>query len=209
MGHTLDEWIGKVGELLKDFAGVDLDTSDIESLGLRPAFVEHSANHPREVTTEVAGAGSGYFDLPDLWEAGRSYLTEVEYPARQTTVQVIDSRHYTVTRSIADVDVEQIRLRYLTPTASQYVRFTFAASWPFPAEDEADDALDDSGFEAVSQLAAAYCCESLQAEAARDRSAAMPTDLASGTDRGPRLAIAAERFRESYKRLSRADWFVA
>lgn len=209
MGHALDEWGGKVAELLKDFAGVDLDQSEIEVVGLRPAFAEHSANSPRVAVVEVAGAGSGYFALPGGWEPGRSFLTEVEYPARNNPPTILDPKYYTIAHSIADPTVDRILLRYLTPTVSQFVRFSYTASWPFPTTDADDDLLDDAQFEAVSALAAAYCCDSLASEAARDRSAAMPSDFSAGTDRNPRLVVVAEHFRETYRRLSGASWFVA
>lgn len=198
---TLDEWLAKVGQLVRDEAGRDLGSFDMEAVALRPAFARYSSDRPRIVVSEQAGSGTGYVTLPTTWDADFSLLQRIEYPARQNPPVYLGQTDWTFARSTADVDVTQVLIYDSSPSASEWVRLTFTAPWPFPDADDPDvDVLGSIAFEAVSSLAASFACESLGSEAARDRSAAMPNDLVVGSDRQVRLSAAADRYRAVYER---------
>jgi hypothetical protein len=205
MGHTLDGWQAKVGELVRDVGSVDLTASQIVTVGLAPAMAKYSTDRPRTVAVEVAGAASSYLDLPAGWLPGFSTLSDIEFPARQNPPRNLDPRDWRITRDPSDITVQQILLLRHTPAASQYVRLFFTAPWPMPTgvsgadpEDPMADLLDDLAFEAVAALAASFCCVSLAGEASRSRSGALPSDFSDGRDRGRNLMDAARMYRSSY-----------
>jgi hypothetical protein len=198
MGHTLGEWQDKVASLLRDEAGRDVTVLDVEGAGLRPAFAEHSQRHPAELVREVVGTGSVYLDLPAEWVVGVSDVLAIEYPARQNPPVFLAPRSWRVGRSVADVNIRQLVLSS-APAVGQYARICFLGAWPFPNDDAATDEIGDGDFEAVASLAAAHCCASLTAEAARGRSAAMATDLNEGAQRRADLSGAASLFRSNYE----------
>lgn len=202
MGHTLDEWLAKVGQLVRDEGGVDLSSFDMEAVALRPAFARYSSDRPRIVVSEQAGEGSAYVDLPADWDVDFSILQQIEYPARQNPPTYLGQTDWTFARSASDVDVTQVLIYDSTPAASEWVRLTFSAPWPFPDATDPDvDLLGSIAFEAVASLAASFACESLASEAARDRSAALPNDLVAGSDRQAQLSAAADRYRALYERF--------
>ncbi len=199
MGHTLDEWQAKVGELVRDAGSVDLTASQIVTVGLAPALAEYSKDRPRAMAAEVAGAGSSYIDIPDAWLAGFSSLTGVEFPARQNPPNVLDSQGWFITRDPVDIDVHTILLAH-TPAVGQYVRLFFTAPWPLPTGTADDDPIDALAYEAVAALAASLCCLSLAGESARARWGSLPTDTA-GEARTQRLLALAQAYRDTYDRF--------
>ena len=200
MGHTLDQWKEAIGRRLNDEAGRDVENFDLE-LALQSALAEHSRNRPFEKTVEVAGTGSPYLTTPAGWVEDWSTLRAIEYPARRNPPSFLIPASWFVTRSAADVSIRQILLDR-TPGASEYVRLTFTAQWPFPDEDDDTvDQLSDMHYEGVVNLAAAHACASLAAEAARDRSAAMGSDLVDGSNRNPMLIQAERVLRDNYERI--------
>lgn len=202
MGHSLDQWQAKVGELVRDVGGVDLTATQIVTVGLAPAIAKYSTDRPRTQAVEVAGAGSSYFDLPDGWLPGFSSLAGVEFPARQNPPRSLDAQSWHITRDPADIDVEQILLLSHTPAVGQYVRMFFTAPWPMPTADPDDDPVDALAFEAVSALAASFCCVSLAGEASRARWGTLPTDAApSDSQRAQRLLGMAAAYQQSYDRF--------
>ncbi len=197
MGHTIDQWQAKVGELVRDVGSVDLTASQIVTVGLAPAIARYSKDRPRTVAAEVDGAGTSYLDLPEQWAAGFSSLVEVEFPARQNPPTILDTQSWRMTRDPVDIDVQTILLAH-TPAVGQYVRLFFTAPWPLPTDSADDDSIDDLAFEAVAALAASFCCISLAGEASRSRSAALPSDFSDGRERGRNLVDAAHMYRSSY-----------
>lgn len=199
MGHTLDQWQVKVGELVRDVRGVDLTASQIVTVGLSPAIAKFSTDRPRTVATEVAGAASSYLALPAGWLPGFSTLSGVEYPARQNPPRNLDSQSWRIAWDPNDITVQKILLLSHTPVVGQFVRLFFTAPWPMPTGDEPMvDLIDDMAFEAVAALAASFCCVSLAGEASRSRSGALPSDFSDGRDRGRNLMEAARMYRSNY-----------
>lgn len=200
MGHTIGQWTSKVSSLVRDEAGRDLPALTIEDVGLRPAFAQLANDRPLKLTAEITGDGSPYLTLPAGWSAGFSDVTEVEFPARQNPPQILDDQSWRTVRSAADASIEQILLDH-TPAASQYVRVTFTATWPYPGSDEAADLVNDVEFEAVAALAASFCCSSLANQAARSRAGGLSVDFSAGERRAQTLTAAAERYEGIYRRL--------
>lgn len=200
MGHKLHEWTTKVAHLIRDAAGKDINV-DLEIVGLRPAFAQFSTDRPYELVVESVGAGSSYFDLPLGWVEGVSSLASVEYPARANPPSRLDDVSWRIVRKTTDPTVKQVLLLDRSPTASEYVWFTFSAPWPYPDNDETTDQISDIGFEAVGALAASFCLTSLAAEAARSRSASIPTNYVDGARRAQTLVDAAATYRDVYNRF--------
>lgn len=200
MGHTLDQWREAIGRRLNDEAGRDVENFDLD-LALQSALAEHTRNRPFEKTVEVAGTGSPYLSAPAGWINDWSRVRVVEYPARRNPPSFLNPLSWRVLGSTADVSIRQILLDR-TPGASEYVRLTFTAQWPFPDEDDDTvDQLSDLHYEGVVNLAAAHACATLAAEAARNRSAALPTDFADGSSRNPMLIQAERVLRDNYERI--------
>lgn len=197
MGHTIAEWRTRVAAILRDTTNQDLDVSQIDDVCIAPALAQYSVDRPYLRTTEAAGAGSAYLDLPDGWSTGFSRLHAVEHPARDNPPTFLDEQSWQLVRSVADVDVEQILLDR-SPTASEYVRLTFTAPWPTPTETAGDDKVDDVAFHAVTHLAASFGCIHLAAEASRDRAGALPTNIVQGRERAQALRDEADRLGSVY-----------
>ncbi len=203
MGHDISEWRNKVLGILRDATSEDVSAAQVDDVGLRPAINQYTLDRPRKVVTEVAGVGSPYLALPAGWVVGFSRLVSIEHPARQNPPRILDEQSWLIVSSPADAGVEQVLLDR-TPVASEYVRFTFTAPWPFPTATAGDDKIDDVAYEAVARLAAAFCIDTLAAEAARDRMGAVPTDFAGGRDRTRQLGEVARAQRNVYDAHLRA-----
>lgn len=199
MGHTLENWQSQIRGLVRD-AGVDLTPPQIADVGVVPALNLYSVDKPRRLVVEQPGAGSAYLSLPAGWLAGFSSIAEIEYPARQNPPRVLDSQSYRLTRSVADVNVEQILLD-TTPAASEFVRITFTTVWPTPTHVASVDQLDDVAFQAVTALAASFCLQHLAAETARSRMGALPTQFVDGAQRTRDLREIAKEYRGRYDRF--------
>lgn len=200
MGHKLDEWTAKVASLVRDATGRDVDATTIEDVGLRPAFARFSKDQPLDLVKESAGTGSPYLTTPTGWVTGFSNVVDVEFPARQNPPNMLDDQNWRVVRSATDVAVTQILLNQ-TPAASQYVRITFTAPWPFPTATAADDLVDDVAYEAVASLAVSHCLRHLAAEAARNHSGRLGTDFTEGGSMAQALRDAAADWEQAYKDL--------
>lgn len=197
MGRSMEAWKAKVSQLLANRGERDIDSPTLEAVGIRPAFAQFSADRPYENVVEIEGAGSAYIDLPNGWVDGVSSLRAVEHPARRNPPAILDATSWSVVRDPADVSLKRILLDR-TPVATQYVRLTFTGPWPIPTSDPAVDVLNELAFEAVAALAASFCCVHLQAEAARSRAGALPSDFSDGRERAQRLNEAAKAFRSLY-----------
>lgn len=170
MGHTASEWRSKVQSLLRETGradGRDI-VAQIDTVGVVPAFAEHSVNRPRSLVVEAAGVNSDTFDLPAGWVPDVSHLTAIEFPARQNPQAFLDDQSWWIIRKTGAIGTEQIQIdRPIPPTS--YIRFYFTAPWPTPDEqDETLDLLDDLAFEAVSALAASRCLNTLAIQSARN-----------------------------------------
>ncbi|MEA2704267.1 MAG: hypothetical protein QOD63_2212 [Actinomycetota bacterium] len=197
-GHSLNQWQAKVAALVRDeAANVDFSPAQLTTVGIAPAVAKYSVDRPQVLHAEVAGAGSPYLALPAGWIPGISQLTAVEFPARMNPPTYLDSQRWQTVRSPTDVTVEQILLD-ATPGVTQYVRLTFTARWPLPTTIAADDLVDDVAFEAVTALAARFCCVSAAGGASRDRDGAFPSDFAAGQSKGATLMAAAKMYRDAY-----------
>lgn len=200
MSHSIDQWVNKVAHLLRDVGAKDQGHSQIETVGLEPAFAQYSIDRPRVLIREAAGTGSAYLDLPEEWIAEYSTLLGVEYPARQDPPSDLDSQSWRFVRSTADVDVEQLLLDR-SPAAAQFVRLRFTAPWPYPTSDADGDPTSAVAFEAVSALAASFCLVSMAAETSKGRMASLPTNYVDGTERSRSLLEAASRYEGVYDRF--------
>lgn len=200
MGHTISEWRTRVQALLRDAGAQDWSTGDngqIDEVGIKPALAQYSVDRPYELAVEQPGAGSAYFDMPAGWLDGFSALTAVEYPARQNPPSLLDEQSFQIVRKPADVSIKQVLLA-ATPTAAEHVRFYFTAAWPTPTATPTIDKVDDVAYHAVTSLAASLCLVHLAAEAARDRSAALPSNFVAGKERSQALQRESERYRAVY-----------
>lgn len=199
MGQTLQAWIDRVENIVKDTASVDV--SDVQAVGVDPAIALYSIDRPRTVVVEAAGDGTAYLDLPstgDGWVTGFSRVERIEYPARDNPPRYLDRQAWQLTRSTADVTVEQIVLLEETPSSSEYVRIEFTTAWPTPTATASVDQIDSVGFHAVTHLAASFCLHHIANEAARSRGGALPTQFVDGTNRARELRDQAKELRAVY-----------
>lgn len=200
MGHSLAQWQKRVQDLLRVVNEQDFTTTQITEVGIEPALVEYSTVRSRRLVVEVAGAGTPWLALPASWVDGYSSLVSVEYPARQDPPVLLDSQSWRITSAPDDVD-ETVILLDRSPSASEYVRLAFTATWPKPTADPATDRIDDVGYEACCALAASLCCVSKLGEVARSKHASVPTDWTPTRDQAGDLTAAAVSYRRTYERL--------
>jgi hypothetical protein len=201
MGRTLDAWATQVQRIVKDGAGLDVTESDALDVGVRPALAQFSIDRPRRAVIEAVGDTTAYVALPDTddgWVPGFSWVDRIEYPARENPPVWLDAQSWELTRSVDDVDIEQVVLYDARPAASEHVRVVFFTSWPTPDQTAATDKVDDVGFHAVTHLAASLCLHHLAAEAARSRSGALPTAFVDGDRRSRELREQAKAIRSVY-----------
>lgn len=201
MGHTITQWVDKVEDLIRDAGNRDITAAKVETLAVRPALYQYSVDRPLELITETAGNGTSYYSLPTGWVTRFSRMREVEYPARQNPPEILDDQAYLLARSPTDVTAVRIRLKYDAPSASEYIRWTFTSPFPYPTAVAGDDLVDDIAYEAVTALAASFCCLALLSEAARSRAGAIPSDFTDGRERTENLGRAATRHRAIYDRF--------
>lgn len=200
MGRTIEQWQDQIRTLARD-AGVDLTAAQISDGGLVPALNLFSIDRPRDLVVEQAGTGSAYLLLPTGWVSGFSQMSWIEYPARQNPPRLLDSKAWTLTRAPSDVTLERVLLIDAVPSASEWVRFGFTATWPTPTEVASVDQIDDVAFHAVCSLAAANCLQHLAAETARGRTGALPTNFVDGAQRTRDLRDVAKDLRAVYDRF--------
>lgn len=200
MGHTLGEWIAKVGALLKDSSQKDIGV-DVEAVGIRPAIGRYSIDRPYEAQADAVGNGTAYYPVPPGWLVGFSILRAVEFPAHQNPPQFLDDQEWTVCLSPSDITSWQVMFLTAFPGLNQSIRYSYTVPWAYPTTDATVDLIDTVAFEAVSALAAAHCCRALAIEAARNLRGALPTDLVDGTNRVAILSKAADAMEAIYERF--------
>jgi len=145
------------------------------------AVIRYSNDFPRVVVEDEAGNGTPFYAHTVLasWLDDFSRVIEVEYPAA-----AVSASHVPEFLDLAD-DLEQdyrtASTRYFrfpnhTPVASETIRFRYTALHTLT---NATDTIPSHHYDAVCDLAAAYCCTRL---AARFASSMDSTIAADGTN---------------------------
>lgn len=198
MGQTLTTWTGRVQTLLKDSAGLDVDATLAQSVGVVPALAQFSIDRPRLIAVDIAASGR-YLPFPSEaqgWQEAFSTVLRVEAPAGQTPPQVLDPAVWSATRD--PLLPGTARLLLPSDVSGRTCRVVFFGAWPTPTAVAADDLLSPVAFSAVTSLAAAMVLTALAAEAARDRQGSMPSDFVDGGDRARSMLDAAAAQRVIY-----------
>ncbi len=166
MGRTIDVWLDRARAHLGDLGHQQrIDLHDLE-LGLQAALAEMARDKPREVSESLPGNGTAFdFTLAATFIVGFSEVVEVEYPAGERQPVIVDSQSYTVLRG-----TQTLRLYDHTPAASEMVKVTYTATWPYPTATASDDKIPDLFFDAVAALAASEAARAKAAELSRRQS---------------------------------------
>jgi len=168
------------------------------------AVTQFSVDRPREVVIDVTGQTTPYFDTSILtgYVAEWSTILSIEWQAAAIGAayqpQYIDLG--TEVSEYQDTTKRYIRLRSLTPVAGDTTRFRFTAPHATLTTTSGDDTIPAPYFDAVCDLAAAYCCKRLAAHFSAASDPTIAADSVSYRDSQLRMKQSSEAFMESYKR---------
>jgi hypothetical protein len=170
---------------IKDDSGRLVDPDDYQA-GLDAALATLSRWRPVVTAEDLAGAGSRDVALPDGWEPEFSALRRVEYPVGQFPEAYLEPEAYDL---YDGPDGTVLRLRGCEPPAGAAVRV-----WWTRARLEADVTGLDA--DAVANLAAAHCLETLANLFAHTSDPTIQADSVSYQNKSRDFAARAKRARE-------------
>jgi hypothetical protein len=156
MSHTLDQFEQQRDVVLRDDVE-RLPAGDRDALLAQAIVQRYSKDRPRELATDVAGNGTSLLALPssgsDVFEEGFSIIKSIELPVGQIPPEYIADDEFRLYRTPAGL---KILLLQAVPAASDTLRINWTA------RHKADGStVPDPDFEAVCDLAAAFCYEAL------------------------------------------------
>lgn len=188
---------GSGNVLLNDtFAGEEVDA----------AVIQYSVDSPRERIIDLTGLTSPYIPITSLtgWVDHFSEVLALDYPAGTV------SATYQPTWASFGEDPENIQtyrdgsatylyLPQITPAASEKLRFYYTAMHTLNAT-SSDDSIPTFHFDAVCDLAAAFCCRRLATLFAKESEPTLAADSVNYRDGQLRMKQQADAFEAQYRR---------
>lgn len=184
---------------VKDDSGRLVDPDDYQA-GLDAALATLSRWRPVVVSEDLTGAGSRDLALPDAWEPELSAVRRVEYPVGQFPEAYLEPEAFDL---YDGPDATVLRLVGHEPAAGAAVRV-----WWTRARAEADVRPLDA--DAVANLAAAHCLETLANLFAHTSDPTIQADSVSYQNKSRDFAARAKRARDlAYAHFGVKDGEVA
>lgn len=207
---TRNDAITLVADKIRDLGtGVDQNTdvllSDTEiGQEVDAAVSQYSVDKPRVFVTDITGTGSQYYNVAAVdgmagYEEGFTQIHAIEYPATAVSATkglptYLDEDDW---RWYRDETITYLYLPNHTPTASQTIRITYTRRHTLSAS---VDTIPAGDFDAVCDLAAAYCCRRLAANFAKSSDSTIAADSVNYRDSQLRFKQTAEDFLDNYRR---------
>jgi len=180
----LDRVQGKV----KDDSGRLSDETDYLP-AIVAALEQYSEDRPLSVPVDLAGNGTADIELPEDWESEFSRVKAIEYPVGMVPAALLDPEEW---KLYLAPEGERLRLLLSVPPADAVpVRVTYT----LPRE-EATILRGDA--EAVANLAAAICSETLASLFAQTSDPTISADVVNYRTKSTEFASRAKRFRQLY-----------
>jgi hypothetical protein len=183
-------------DLLTGVASVIQDAANKLSANDRAAAVQqailqrYSKDHPLQVVIDIPGNGTSDLPLPEGYEDGFSYITQVEYPGGQVPAECLQDFEWQMYRAPSGLVV---RLLVDVPAADEMVRMSFTqrhapdASTIYPQDQNA-----------VIDLSASYCFEALAAIYAQTGNNSIAADVVNYRTKGQEYLALAKAARKRY-----------
>jgi hypothetical protein len=185
---------GRVDQLIQDKAG-KLSSADRASFVGKAIVQRYSKDRPREMVTDVSGQGTGQLPLPapdggPVYEEGFSEIRQLEYPLGEVPPSLVQNYEWDFYRTPAGL---VLLFSAITPSDEEQVRVSWTAR-------HAPDAstVPDCDFDAVADLAAAYCLEALAAIYAQTGDNSIAADMVNYRSKGQEYAALAKLARKRY-----------
>ena len=205
---TLADYVVAVGARVPDDAGrlSDLSTSlgvtDVREARILAAVRTYSRARPRVIDATLTGDGTTQvWPAPTGWSQGFSTLCDYEYPIDQippVMVRPISDRLVVLRRD----GVEQLGTVHALGAAEQ-ARIHYQALHMVSAS---DDTVPASDFDAVADLAAALCCETLATFYAESTLSSLAADTVNHSGKAQLYAdVAQMHFKRYVNHMSPAE----
>jgi len=168
------------------------------------AVKRYSKDRPRELVTDLVGAGSAYLTLPtgpsnppEQFEDGFSIVRAIEFPVGNLPPTYLDGEDWLLYRTPTGL---KIALTTLVPQAADTLRVTWTLRHnPGTSGQEAvATTVPDADFEAVCDLAASFCCDKLSAVYARTNDSTITADAVNYRTKAQEYASIAKQFKKRY-----------
>jgi hypothetical protein len=178
--------------------------SDVE-IGeeLDAAVYQFSDHRPRYATFDYPGTDSSYIDLSAVqgWISSWSAPYSVEYPAELVGVDNVPQQLSTDSYQFyRDEDKAYILMRGFSPAATELVRITFRVPHALLTTVTGDDTIPSVYFDAVCNLASAFCLRRLGNKFAKQMEPTLGAEFATYRDATQRYKTQADVFEDQYRR---------
>jgi len=155
LAHTLDQFQAQRDVVFRDAAG-KLLSGDRDAL-LQQAILQYSKDRSRELATDVSGNGTSFIAVPssggDVFDETFSTIRSIEFPLGSIPPNLVPEEDWRLYRTPSAL---QIMLLSTAPSATDTVRITWTAKHKSDGS-----TVPDYDFEAVCDLAAAFCYDAL------------------------------------------------
>jgi hypothetical protein len=166
------------------------------------AVIQYSLDRPRERVISVAGTGGAYYNVTNLtgWVNDWSRIVRIEYPVTtlsgtQTSKQTyVDLERVSIVR---DASNYYLHLDGYSPSAAEAMLVEYTTPHTL---DASTDTIPTPHFDAVCDLAAAFCCNRLASKFAKAIDQTIAADSANYRDGQARFRSMENQFMDQYRR---------
>lgn len=152
------------------------------------ALERYSIHRPTEVLADLVGNGTADLELPEDWEEDFSRPLRVEYPVGRVPAVLLPSGEWSLYQS---PDGPRLRLALARPAEDEAVRLTYTLP-------RAEASVARSDLDAVANLAAAICSETLAGLFAQTSDPTISADAVHYRSKSAEFAARAKRLRQLY-----------
>jgi hypothetical protein len=168
------------------------------------AVKRYSKDRPRELVTDLVGAGSAYLALPsgpsnppEQFEDGFSFVRAIEFPIGNLPPIYLEGEDWLLYRAPTGL---KIALTNMVPQATDTLRVTWTVRHN-PGTSGAQavaTTVPDYDFEAVCDLAASFACDKLSAAFARTNDPSIQADAVNYRSKAQEYASLGKQFKKRY-----------
>ncbi len=192
--YTNAQGTGRVDVLIQD-KSKKLSAADRLAFVGKAIVQRYSKDRPREMVTDLSGQGTGQMPFPAIdggpvYEEGFSEIRQLEYPIGEIPPSLVQNYEWSFYRTPAG---PVLLFSAITPSEQEQVRMTWTARHTADAS-----TVPDCDFDAVCDLAAAYCLEALAAIYAQTGDSSIAADIVNYRSKGQEYASLAKLARKRY-----------
>ncbi len=189
---VLADFETKVGQSVQDTAG-KVDAAATIAF-IQQAVRQYSKDRPRIRDAEFTGdAILQEFPVPAGWIKGFSTMQTLEFPVDEVPIRRRDLQDNLVI--VQKGDVEKVQLIFTTLAVAEKARVTYTA---LHTVDAGTSTIQDTDFDAVSDLAAHYVCLALAGFYQEETDSALAVDVVAGASRADGFRAQAASLMKTY-----------